>query len=147
MDGLDEFDGDPLDLITPLQALSRSHLVKLCVSSRHWNAFEEGFGQRPDLKIDVHDLTIDDIRAFSSDCLMSHPRWDTFASNEDSTSIVDEIAQRSDGVFLWVFLVTRELREGLTNFDTLANLKRSLDRMPSELGPFFKHILDSVDSF
>lgn len=147
VDGLDEFEGDPLDLIKPLQALSRSHLVKLCVSSRPWNAFEEGFGQRPDLKLYVHDLTIGDIRAFTSERLMSHPRWDTFASNEDSTSIVEDIAQRSHGVFLWVFLVTRELREGLTNFDTLADLKRRLDRMPSELGPFFKHILDSVDSF
>lgn len=147
VDGLDEFEGDPLDLIKPLQALSRSDLFKLCVSSRPWNAFEDGFGQRPDLKIYVHDLTIGDIRAFASERLMSHPRWDAFASNEDSTSIVEEIAQRSDGVFLWVFLVTRELREGLTNFDTLTDLKRRLNRMPSELGPFFKHILDSVDSF
>lgn len=147
VDGLDEFEGDPLDLIKPLQALSKSNLVKLCVSSRPWNAFEEGFGQRPDLKIYVHDLTIGDIRAFASERLMSHPRWDSFASTEDSTSIVEDIAQRSDGVFLWVFLVTRELREGLTNFDTLADLKKRLNRMPSELGPFFKHILDSVDSF
>lgn len=147
VDGLDEFEGDPLDLIQPLQALSKSRLVKLCVSSRPWNTFEQAFGHRPDLKIYVQDLTVQDIRAFASERLESHPNWGRFASEEDSTSIVEDITERSGGVFLWVFLVTRELREGLTNFDTLGDLRKRLNGMPSELGSFFKHILDSVDSF
>ncbi|KAG8166855.1 hypothetical protein KVR01_002544 [Diaporthe batatas] len=147
VDGLDEFEGDPLDLIKPLQALSKSSLVKLCVASRPWNAFEQAFGQRSDLKLYVHDLTSEDIRAFASDRLKTHPNWGSFASEEDSNSIIENITERSGGVFLWVFLVTRELREGLNNFDTLADLKKRLHKMPSELGPFFKHILASVDSF
>lgn len=147
VDGLDEFEGDALDLIKPLQALSKSRWVKLCVSSRPWNAFEQAFGHRSDLKIYVHDLTRRDIHAFASERLNSHPNWDASAFEGQDVSIAKDITERSDGVFLWVFVVTRELREGLTNFDTVADLERRLHRMPTELGPFFMHILDSVDSF
>ncbi len=39
------------------------------------------------------------------------------------------------------------LREGLTNYDTMADLWKRLDTIPQDLGDFFKHILNSVEPF
>ncbi|KAK4641640.1 hypothetical protein QC761_0076170 [Podospora bellae-mahoneyi] len=52
--------------------------------------------------------------------LRSYPRWDSLVSetgNDQADSLVQQIIDRSSGVFLWVTLVTWLLREGLTNDD------------------------------
>jgi hypothetical protein len=52
---------------------------------------------------------------------------------------------RAQGVFLWVFLVVRSLRDGLTNEDGVSLLRKRLDEIPSDLKEFFKKIIRSVD--
>lgn len=44
IDGLDEFEGSPVDLIQSLESLQQSAFVKLCVSSRPRTAFVEEYG-------------------------------------------------------------------------------------------------------
>jgi len=51
----------------------------------------------------------------------------------------------ADGVFLWVFLVVRSLKEGITNADTVSMLQKRLRELPSDLESFFRLILDHVD--
>lgn len=46
-----------------------------------------------------------------------------------------------------VFLVTRSLRDGLVNGDTIHDLQRRLEALPTDLELFFKHMLDLVDPF
>lgn len=58
--------------------------------------------------------------------------------------LIKNIADRAQGVFLWVFLVTKLLREGLTNDDTLSDLRKMLDSIHPDLEQFFRHILDGV---
>ena len=43
VDGLDEYDGDDEDTIALLQELTSSPSVKICISSRPWNAFPDAF--------------------------------------------------------------------------------------------------------
>lgn len=125
--------------------LARARHIKICISSRPWNVYEEAFGRRP--KMYIHDLTRGDIRAYVSDRLCEHPQWPhLLVSNPaDSQWLIEEIVDRCDGVFLWVFLVTKLLREGMTNRDRFSDLRRRLKSFPRELGPFFKQILDSVE--
>lgn len=61
--------------------------------------------------------------------------------------LVARITERARGVFLWVFLVTRLLRVGVSNNDRLTDLLRRLVSFPSDLEAFFKHMLQSVDPF
>ncbi|ORY09742.1 hypothetical protein BCR34DRAFT_602605 [Clohesyomyces aquaticus] len=61
IDGLDEFDGNHERLISLIQNLLSQH-VKICVSSRPWNVFEDAFQQRPSLRLE--DLTYPDIKLF-----------------------------------------------------------------------------------
>lgn len=146
VDGLDEFEHDQLDhhdLVEILLGLSRSRFVKICVSSRPWNVFEKSLGKFS--KLYMQDLTRRDIQRFAEDRLTSHPSWDEILEAEEAAFLVETITDRAQGVFLWVFLVTRLLREGLHNEDTFEELRDTLFSLPSDLEPFFKNMLDSVD--
>jgi len=51
IDGLDEYEGDHYTLIRELQQLAETSNVKLCVSSRPWNAFTSAYGQHKDRQL------------------------------------------------------------------------------------------------
>lgn len=50
-------------------------------------------------------------------------------------------------MFLWIVLVIRSLLEGLRNEDSIAELNRRLEEMPTDLDEFFQHFLMGVDRF
>lgn len=150
IDGLDEYSGNHEDqtrLCQTLKHLATSANVKLCLSSRPWNIFVEEFGlEFP--KVYMQDLTRDDIHNYALSRLQEHTRWSAVsASQSQGQWLISEITAKSNGVFLWVFLVTKLLREGLTNRDTFADLRRRLSSFPSELEQFFKSILEAVEPF
>lgn len=148
IDGLDEFEGDHIEFCESLIALLDSSNIKLCVSSRPWNVFEDAFGQERQHKMYIHTLTNGDIFRYARDRLQQHPRWKVLNSQTtQANTLVKSIAQKAHGVFLWVFLVTKLLREGLTNEDTFADLERMLESFPEDLEPFFRQIIDSVPGF
>ena len=148
VDGLDEFDGDLFSISHMMQDLCDSTDVKLCVSSKPWNLFEDNFGHDDTRKLYVHELTQADIHDYAMVRLVEHPRWrHTPADAALLGSLVDEITRKADGVFLWVFLVTRLLREGLTNHDSFQALLQRLESLPSDLCTFFKHVLSSVEEY
>ncbi|KAI9647790.1 hypothetical protein NHQ30_004178 [Ciborinia camelliae] len=147
IDGVDEFDGDHFELCQVLKGLSMSPNVKCCLSSRPWNVFEDAFGGDQSQKIYLQDLTRRDILNYAHSRLSEHPRWNKRSFPADQMkSIVDEITQRAQGVFLWAFLVTRSLRDGLVNGDTISELQQRLNSLPSDLENLFKHMLEKVDS-
>ena len=147
IDGIDEFDGDHSKLCEILTNFSRSQNIKLCLASRPWNVFIDAFGTNPIQKICIEDLTRNDIRRYAQSQLMEHPRWHlSYFRTEDKQSIINDITSKAQGVFLWVFLVTKSLRDGLTNDDTLLDLRNRLESLPTALEPFFKHMLELVDA-
>lgn len=148
IDGLDEYDGDHAEVIRILGTLSTSPHIKLCLSSRPWNVFEDTYGRNPKRKLYLQDLTRNDIKCYVKAKLEEHLNWDLLPSEDTRyKDIVKEVTKKAEGVFLWVFLVIRSLQEGLTNGDTLADLQRRIRTLPADLEEFFKHMLDSVDSF
>lgn len=149
VDGLDEFAGDHVDFCQSLLELAKSPNIKLCVSSRSWNVFEDSFGSAGNgRKLYIHELTSDDIRFYAETRLENHPRWKILNQEVPNTSwLLDEITERAAGVFLWVFLVTRELRSGLSEYDSFSDMQRRLRCIPVDLGVFFRRILESVEAF
>lgn len=149
IDGLDEFDGDHSDMVEILLRLSESSHLKLCIASRPWNVFEIGFGGDYRHKIYIQDLTHQDIVKFTRSRLewRSRHSWVHSVTTEERERLIATVTDRAQGVFLWVFLVTKYLREGLDNGDTFGNLQAMLQAFPPELEPFFKQMLDSVTLF
>ena len=94
----------------------------------------------------LQDLTRNDIRIFVSDHLGADSRFRRLQKTHyEYQNLLEDIINKAEGVFLWVFLVVRELLDGLTNMDTLTNLRLRLHLLPSDLEKYFQHILDSVD--
>jgi hypothetical protein len=59
--------------------------------------------------------------------------------------LIQAIVDRSQGVFLWVFLVMRSLMRGLANGDTMDELQMRLRALPQELEPYFEHMINSIE--
>ncbi|KAI1745501.1 hypothetical protein F4680DRAFT_402400 [Xylaria scruposa] len=148
IDGLDEYEDDHIELCNVLRDVSRSSNIKICLSSRPWVVFEDSFSVDNMKKLYMHDLTRDDIEVFAREQLQTHPRWAiTYAEigEKEKHDLIEQVAERAEGVFLWAFLVVRSLREGLSNDDTIADMWRRLESLPKDLQRLFKHMLDSVD--
>ena len=145
IDGLDEFDGDHTEVLEVMEGLTSDH-IKICFSSRPWNVFENAYGANCGLKLQLEDVNRQDILRFVKGTLSIDRHFrDLKASDKRYDNLIDEIVERSSGVFLWVFLVVQSLRRGLCNSDTISELQDRLRMLPTELEEFFQHILDSVE--
>jgi hypothetical protein len=146
IDGLDEFDGEPRDLLPIIRDLSNSPNVKICVSSRPWQIFKDEFDKHPDQRLYLQDLTRKDIQAYVRSNFENDINFQQ-AREEDSgyEELVNEIVERAQGVWLWVTLVTKSLLNGFTYGDSLKDLQRRLHYLPVDLEEFFQHMLDSVE--
>lgn len=146
IDGLDECGEDLLDLIAILQSMKNSR-IKMCLSSRPWNCFEEAFGQdkRRLIRLEEHNRT--DILRFVNDTISSTPGFRKLQRlDPECNSLINEIVDKAQGVFLWVFLVTRSLIRGLTNGDSIQTLRVRLRQFPPELEPYFMHMFKGIES-
>ncbi|KAF7540889.1 hypothetical protein G7054_g1068 [Neopestalotiopsis clavispora] len=147
VDGLDEYEGDHIDLCIFLKYLAKkSSNIKICAASRPENAFEESFGSDLPHRINIHEITRNDILLYARSRLEEHPRWThIIKKSQDLQSMCHDIADRARGVFLWVKLVTQSLRDGMTDYNTADELKNRLDSLPSDLESLYRHLLSSVD--
>lgn len=146
VDGVDEYIGDHHEMVQLLESFAHLPNVKLCVSSRPWNVFEDAFGQDSERKFYLQDLTRGDIDRYVRSKLRQHPARKALPhDNNLYKAIITEIIEKAQGVFLWVFLVVRSLLEGLSNGDTLSLLQDRLRWIPTDLREFFKYMLDSLD--
>ena len=140
IDGLDEYEGDQLQLVDAIVELASSVDLKLCVSSRPWNVFEAAFGKTLDQQLVLQDLTRKDIALYVQSKLER-----INAELEDYKSLVDEITRRAEGVFLWVSLVMRSLQEGILNGDSASMLRKRVRKLPTDLRAYFRRMLHSTE--
>ena len=148
IDGLDEYDGDHLEVVDLVQGFATSKDIKICVSSRPWNVFTRAFGWGSHPKFHLEDLTRRDIKSYVQDMLGGNRLFCQLAAGKDSArckNLEDEIVSRAQGVFLWVFLVVRSLIEGLTNADRITDLERRLRSLPTDLEAYFRHMLENIE--
>jgi hypothetical protein len=145
IDGLDEYEGVHAQLIEFVYGLLVPN-VKVCVSSRPWNVFEDAFGSRPSLRLE--DLTFSDIQHYVTSKLSANLGFQSLqAYDKKSTDqLLNNVTARASGVFLWVVLVTQSLLEGLTDGEHLSELHKRLNSLPVELESLFWKILGSFGS-
>ncbi|KAI1807707.1 hypothetical protein F4811DRAFT_549472 [Daldinia bambusicola] len=148
IDGMDEYEEDKTDLVNlveTIQAFASFPNLKLCVSSRPWSIFADAFGQDPKLSLKVEDLTRDDIRQYVYGKFEENKHF-VLLRNKDpiALELVEEICERAKGVFLWVYLVVRDLLVGFTNGDSARFLKTRLEGFPEDLDSFFRHMINAI---
>jgi hypothetical protein len=145
VDGLDEYEGDDEDIIALLQDLASCPSIKICVSSRPWNAFLDAFDDSK-WKLVLEDLTRDDMRKYVHTMLIQNQAFSEMSKYDPRCeTLVPQIAQKAQGVWLWVYLVVRDLLRDLKGEEEYPLLQRRLDSFPDELENYFENIIDRID--
>ncbi|KAL8689092.1 MAG: hypothetical protein Q9224_004725 [Gallowayella concinna] len=133
IDGLDEFDQDDdvdkvLDLVERIVVAKNS---KVCLSSRPEHYLVQRLYKYSQLQL--QDVTARDMQKFIHDTLaftrtQCRP---SDVSDEGLERIVKTIAQKADGVFLWVHYALSSLRRGMRNDDVFDDLLDRVEELPS----------------
>jgi DNA replication protein DnaC len=135
IDGLDEYVGDSRDVIQLVGVLRNLERVKICVSSRQWNEFEDAFGG-------MQDFNHQDINAYINDVFENDSNYQELEDKETlGKKLIQEIVTAANGVFLWVVLVVRSLQDGLLEADSITRLQQRLRKLPMNLEELFERII------
>ncbi|KAK3897567.1 hypothetical protein C8A05DRAFT_38875, partial [Staphylotrichum tortipilum] len=144
IDGLDEFATDHTKLVEFITGLSHNYAVKICTSSRPWNVFCDGFQRSPSLR--VQELTKGDILCYVKGHFEPMPAYVELQSLEPkgATALVNEIASRADGVFLWVSIVVSNITAQLSDGASLTELYTSVNELPRDIERLFDAIRGQI---
>lgn len=148
IDGLDEYSGEGVSSFAHLQfaeSLKKwaSHEgIKICVSSRPHNEFMITFSNSQDLRIRLHELTREDIRTFSSQIFQRTATSDPVKNT--CLSLVDNIVEKAEGVFLWARLTVHSLLLSASRDDPPEILNEQLESIPRDLDSVYDQILESI---
>ncbi|KAF2095990.1 hypothetical protein NA57DRAFT_59051 [Rhizodiscina lignyota] len=147
VDGLDEFDGNHNSLISLFKEICATSSVKLCVASRPWVIFEDGFKHKPSLRL--QDLTYPDIKLYISSHFIDDEGFALLLQRERAYAeqLIENIIEKAAGVFLWVTLVVTSLLRGMGHGDRISDLQTRLDALPPELEQLYDKMLYSLDPF
>ncbi|KAH6845792.1 hypothetical protein B0I37DRAFT_381153 [Chaetomium sp. MPI-CAGE-AT-0009] len=142
IDGLDEFDEDHGQLVQMLRDANAATGVKICASSRPWNVFKDAYGNNPMLRLE--DLTREDIKLFVREQLELSPGYHEFAATSPQVArkIINDIVDKSQGVFLWVSVVSGLLETDFREGARISALQAAVDKLPSEVADLFRYIWD-----
>ncbi|KAI8654269.1 hypothetical protein NCS56_01383700 [Fusarium sp. Ph1] len=145
IDGLDEFEGNIRESISLIQELGRSRHIKVLVSSRPIPACVAAYENLP--KLHLQDLTRKDIRAYVEDVIGGHQYIKRLLkrSPEGAKGMMEDLVNKSSGVFLWVVLACRSLLFGFEDCDRLPELRRRVDELPPELEDLFDLMLAKIN--
>lgn len=144
IDGWDEFDGDHFRLCQQLMQLAESGNAKLCLSSRPWSVFTQVLGDGAIPQLCLHDVTRGDILSFAQNQLLQYCQSGRLREEKEKVmALAERITDKSQGVSLWVSLVTKLLLDKLAT-DASVDLQQDLDKCPSDLDDFFTFSLGNV---
>ncbi|KAG7404039.1 hypothetical protein Forpe1208_v015750 [Fusarium oxysporum f. sp. rapae] len=146
IDGLDEHEEtfsvqDNIHLVQLLNSWANNSNgnLKLCVSSRDYNVFLNGFSDKQRLRLP--DLTLFDMQKYVRDSLSHIP------SRKLRTHFANEIPSRANGIFLWAVLVTADIRRQIENEVPEERLFKIVNSLPSSLQTLFHYILNSLADY
>jgi fructoselysine-6-P-deglycase FrlB-like protein len=83
----------------------------------------------------LQDLTRRDIAKYVHDITGNHKYMQRLMNRSpvQAKMLMDEVVNKSSGVFLWVVLACRSLLSGFANYDEIAELQRRVKELPLEL--------------
>ena len=148
VDGLDEYEGSDErrnELLDIIKRLTDSTHVKACVASRPWNIFRDAFEHCAKLRLE--DLTKEDMRTFVCEKLEADKLFQRLKRRDVTLleRISSEINDKAQGVFLWVYLVVRDLLKVVRDGGCSDDLFLELEQIPSDLDEYFERMLQTIE--
>lgn len=145
IDGLDEIheEDGPESVVGLIQKLCDSPGVKICASSRPEPLFRAQFSEG--LLLELHMLQRQQMREYIQQELlpMAIIRGSQFLPKTDKPSaglieIQDQLIRKAQGVFLWLVIAVKSLREGIIHGEAGPELQARVDRLPLGLEAMYK---------
>ncbi|KAK5652264.1 hypothetical protein OQA88_10612 [Cercophora sp. LCS_1] len=142
IDGLDEYQetaqNDHKEMVNLLTSWTTKSPrdVKVCASSREHNVFMNAFSA--DKRLRLHELTSFDMEVYAQDKL------DGISDEQAIKSVARAITNKAEGIFLWVALVVKQMRDQLENGADADTLIHLVDSLPDELDNLYEYILKSL---
>jgi hypothetical protein len=101
IDGIDEFEGDHVEISNFFRGLASTPSFKIILSSRAIPACVDAFKELPSLRL--QDFNHKDIQAYVEATIGKHERMDMLLSENkrEASKLVDMILLKASGVFLW----------------------------------------------
>ena len=124
----------------------QSQDIKVCLSSRPEQIFENEFGAAARLRL--QDLTREDIHTFVSDEILSEMRSSLHIREDERWMMImgiDTLVDKADGVFLWVSLAIKDQIRGLRNHDNEKQLRERLLILPDKVEDTYARMLGQID--
>ncbi|EJT76163.1 hypothetical protein GGTG_06085 [Gaeumannomyces tritici R3-111a-1] len=135
IDGLDECDGDLMELVGFTKKLHRDHRVKLCVSSRPWNTFKDAFKTYPSLRMEQH--TRPDIEKYVHEQMAGSDGLQELRQvkvrNKSVVDLESQLVEKADGVFLWVVLVVEQILVAARDNPEMDKIWELFEALPPDL--------------
>jgi hypothetical protein len=145
VDGLDETDDYPKELMDLVFSSARRDNVKFLLSARSSPAFQSAFENRPRMFLDEN--TREDIHTYLTTTFNIEPKLQSLRGKmdgEEETTIVRNLAEKSSGVFLWAKIAATFLLESLEPDVDFLILKDRADALPYLLDDLLAHILSKL---
>jgi len=149
IDGLDECISTDIDHVVRLIrdfVLQSESKIKFCLSSRPEQKLANRLEAFAPQKLQLHELTSRDIKRYVTD--QFEKCWKTGASptKEQEANLIREVVWSSEGVFLWAFLVTKKLCEGIEFGDSVDQLQDQLRELPRDMVKLYDNMLGKSDA-
>ncbi|TVY82832.1 hypothetical protein LSUE1_G004720 [Lachnellula suecica] len=150
IDGLDEFDGDHetlADLFSEIGSMlcHSDSGIKICLASRPWIVYRETFEHGPSLQLQDHNS--EDIKHYIIDRFEGNTAFQRLSRKDakTATDLAREIVNKADGVFIWVYIVVRDLLNAVRNRDSIPDLWKRLSSLPRDIEPLYAHMRSRIE--
>ncbi|KAF2832021.1 hypothetical protein CC86DRAFT_340195 [Ophiobolus disseminans] len=145
IDGLDEMDEYAADLIDTITAATTRDNVKIIVSSCASAEYTEAFQDRSNLVLDA--WTKKDSQAHILHAFDEHEALKILrrkSDNVEEMNVINTLAEKADGVFLWAKLATVHILQSLTDEDVFTTLRKRAETLPHTLDALLGHIIEHL---
>lgn len=124
-------------MINLVKKLSDYPNVKVCVSSRPENLFQQTLGLYPCLQTET--LTKSAIKVYVWKCLAPHKPYIP-TDLRSYRALVESLVNNASGVFLWVRLATKSVIDGIRNGDSWDTLYKRTQELEPDLYRLFQQM-------
>lgn len=145
VDALDEYSGDGERAVAFLRRLSQIPKIKVLASSRPSPVFVDAFANSP--KLHLHDLAVGDVLQYIQDKADTHRYMRALREVDETLALilVETLAEKAGGAFLWTVLATKVLLQGFDGCERFVDLEKRIANIPEELEDLFVHMLNLVE--
>jgi len=146
IDGLDELEGNSKDILQLIKDIAKCPHVKVCAASRSSPELLRAFAGQPHLRLER--LNRQDICDHVAASLAGSQVYVKLSKTDPSRAaeLVNGIAKKAAGVFLWAYVVAQLLLDHLSPTARLGSLIARLETIPSGLERLFTKLLGRLDT-